>query len=126
MRLGNVEVPRETCRLVGDILGHVGDKWSVLIIVLLRERSWRYSELEREIGTVSKKMLTTTLRNLERDGFVSRTVTPTIPPRVDYALTGLGREVMEPLDVLARWALDNKERVLAARGAYDADPALSR
>jgi DNA-binding HxlR family transcriptional regulator len=120
MRLGNVEIPRETCRLVGDILGHVGDKWSVLIIVLLRERSWRYSELEREIGTVSKKMLTTTLRNLERDGFVDRTVTPSIPPRVDYALTDLGREVMEPLDVLARWALDNNQRVIAARTRYDA------
>jgi len=106
--------------LVGDILGHVGDKWSVLIIVLLRERSWRYSELEREIGTVSKKMLTTTLRNLERDGFVDRTVTPSIPPRVDYALTDLGREVMQPLDVLARWALDNNQRVIAARTRYDA------
>lgn len=120
MRLGNVEIPRETCRLVGEILGHVGDKWSVLIIVLLRQRDMRYSELEREIGTVSKKMLTTTLRNLERDGFVSRTVTPTIPPRVDYALTDLGREVMEPLDLLARWALDNNQRILAARQAYDA------
>ncbi len=120
MRLGNVEIPRETCRLVGDILGHVGDKWSVLIIVLLQQRSWRYSELEREIGTVSKKMLTTTLRNLERDGFVDRTVTPSIPPRVDYALTDLGREVMEPLDVLARWALDNNQRVTAARMRYDA------
>lgn len=120
MRLGNVEIPRETCRLVGEILGHVGDKWSVLIIVLLRQRDMRYSELEREIGTVSKKMLTTTLRNLERDGFVSRTVTPTIPPRVDYALTDLGREVMEPLDLLARWALDNNQRILAARQTYDA------
>ncbi len=119
MRLGNVDVPRETCRLVGDILGHVGDKWSVLVIVLLQERSWRYSELEREIGTVSKKMLTTTLRNLERDGFLTRTVTPSIPPRVDYALTDLGREVLEPLDILARWALTNNERILAARTQYD-------
>jgi len=120
MRLGNVELPLQTCRLVGDILSHVGDKWSVLIIVLLREAPRRYSELEREIGTVSKKMLTTTLRNLERDGFVSRKVTPSIPPRVDYALTALGREVMEPLDVLARWALNNSERVVAARNDYDA------
>ena len=119
MRLGDLNVPLETCRLVGDILHHVGDKWSVLIIVLLRDGSWRYSELEREIGTVSKKMLTSTLRNLERDGFVTRTVTPTIPPRVDYALTALGREVMEPLDVLARWALDNSSRITAARDAYD-------
>lgn len=119
MRLGNVEVPLETCRLVGDILHHVGDKWSVLVIVLLRERARRYSELEREIGTVSKKMLTSTLRNLERDGFVSRAVTPSIPPRVDYALTDLGREVMEPLETLARWALTNNERVLSARETYD-------
>ncbi len=119
MRLGNVEVPLETCRLVGDILHHVGDKWSVLVIVLLRERARRYSELEREIGTVSKKMLTSTLRNLERDGFVSRAVTPSIPPRVDYALTDLGREVMEPLEALARWALNNNERVLSARETYD-------
>lgn len=120
MRLGNVDIPRETCRLVGEILGHVGDKWSVLIIVLLRQRDMRYSELEREIGTVSKKMLTTTLRNLERDGFLSRTVTPSIPPRVDYALTDLGREVMEPLDILARWALDNNQRIVVARKHYDA------
>lgn len=120
MRLGNVDVSRETCRLVGDILGHVGDKWSVLIIVLLRERPRRYSELEREIETVSKKMLTSTLRNLERDGFISRTVTPTIPPRVDYALTALGSEVMEPLDALARWALGNSQRIVAARDDYDA------
>jgi len=119
MRLGNLDIPRETCRQVGDILGHVGDKWSVLVIVLLRERGRRYSELEREIGTISKKMLTTTLRNLERDGFVTRTVTPTIPARVDYALTELGREVMEPLDVLARWALDNNQRIIAARARYD-------
>lgn len=122
MRLGNVEVSSETCRLVGDILGHVGDKWSVLIIVLLRERPWRYSELEREIGTVSKKMLTSTLRNLERDGFVSRTVTPSIPPRVDYDLTPLGREVMDPLDALARWALGNSQRIVAARQNYDERP----
>ena len=119
MRLGNLDIPSETCRLVGDILGHVGDKWSVLIIVLLRAGPMRYSELEREIGTVSKKMLTTTLRNLERDGFLTRSVTPTIPPRVDYALTDLGREVMEPLDVLARWSLANSARIVAARAAYD-------
>lgn len=121
MRLGNLDIPRETCRLVGDILGHVGDKWSVLVIVLLRERSMRYSELEREIGTISKKMLTRTLRHLERDGFLTRTITPTMPPRVDYTLTALGREVMDPLDGLARWALDNRGRVVAARAAYDAD-----
>ncbi|WP_224704844.1 winged helix-turn-helix transcriptional regulator [Devosia aquimaris] len=121
MRLGNVDVPRDTCQLVGNILGHLGDKWSVLIIVLLRERPMRYSELERQIETVSKKMLTTTLRHLERDGFISRAVTPTIPPRVDYQLSELGREVMEPLDVLARWALRNSDRIVEARSRYDSD-----
>lgn len=120
MRLGNVDIPRETCQLVGTILGHVGDKWSVLIIVLLREHPMRYSELERQIETVSKKMLTSTLRNLERDGFILRTVTPSIPPRVDYELTELGREVMVPLDALALWALANSEKVLQARSRYDA------
>ncbi len=120
MRLGNVNVPRETCQLVGNILGHVGDKWSVLIIVMLRERPMRYSELERQIETVSKKMLTSTLRNLERDGFVFRTVTASIPPRVDYALTDLGREIMDPLDGLARWVLTNSARIVDARSRYDA------
>jgi DNA-binding HxlR family transcriptional regulator len=122
MRLGNIDVPRETCRLVGDILGRVGDKWSVLIIVLLRERPMRYSELEREIETVSKKMLTRTLRNLERDGFVYRDVTPSIPPRVDYRLSDLGREVMVPLDQLAHWTLANQDRIIEARARYDAPP----
>ncbi|MDI1445630.1 helix-turn-helix domain-containing protein [Polyangium sp. 6x1] len=119
MRLGNVDIPLETCQLVGNILGHIGDKWSVLIIVLLRERPMRYSELERQIESISKKMLTSTLRNLERDGFVSRALTPTIPPRVDYALTELGKEVMEPLDALARWALTNSARIVEARARYD-------
>jgi DNA-binding HxlR family transcriptional regulator len=105
---------------VGNILGHIGDKWSVLILVLLRERPMRYSELERQIESISKKMLTSTLRNLERDGFVSREVTPSIPPRVDYALTALGAEVIEPLDVLARWALANSARIVEARSRYDA------
>lgn len=119
MRLGNVEIPSETCRLVGDILGHVGDKWAVLLIVLLRQGPHRFSELEREVGTVSKKMLTLTLRHLERDGYISRKVTPSIPPRVDYALTALGEEVMGPLEILARWALDNRQRVVDARSVYD-------
>jgi DNA-binding HxlR family transcriptional regulator len=104
---------------VGDILGHVGDKWAVLLIVLLRQGPRRYSELEREVGTVSKKMLTLTLRHLERDGYVSRKVTPSVPVRVDYTLTELGEEVMQPLEHLARWALDNRQRVVAARQAYD-------
>lgn len=119
MKLGNLDLPSEVCRSVGDVLGRIGDKWSVLVIVLLKNGSKRFSELRREIGTVSQKMLTTTLRGLERDGFVKRTVTPTIPPRVDYELTELGRDVLEPLNAMALWALSRREKVEAARKAYD-------
>ena len=88
---------------MGDIRGHVEDKWAVLLVVLLRQGPRRFSELEREVGTVSKKMLILTLRYLERDGFISRKVTPSTPPRVDYALTALGEEVMGPLDSSSVW-----------------------
>ena len=88
---------------MGDILGHVGDKWDVPLTVLLRQGPRRFSKLEREVGTVSKKMLILTLRYLERDGFISRKVTPSTPPRVDYALTALGEEVMGPLDSSSGW-----------------------
>ncbi len=120
MRLGHLDLPSETCRLVGDILGRVGDKWAVFIIVLLKNGSLRFSQIDKSVGTISKKMLTLTLRNLERDGFVTRTVTPTIPPRVDYALTALGLDVLSPLDTLANWALLNREKVERSRRAFDA------
>ncbi|RKG79429.1 transcriptional regulator [Corallococcus exercitus] len=98
----------------------MGDKWSVLVIVMLAEHPLRFSELRRSIGTVSQKMLTATLRGLERDGYLTRTVTPSIPPRVDYALTEMGRDVLVPLNALAQWALARREQVEAARRAYDA------
>ena len=104
---------------MGDILGHVGDKWDVLLIVLRRQGPRRFSELEREVGTVSKKILTLTLRDLEQDGFIGRKVTSSIPPKVDYALTALDEEVMGPLEFLAQWGLDNRQRVVDARSAYD-------
>ncbi|QSQ23967.1 helix-turn-helix transcriptional regulator [Pyxidicoccus parkwayensis] len=119
MKLGNLDLPSDVCRSVGDVLARIGDKWSVLVIVLLKDGSKRFSELRREIGTVSQKMLTATLRGLERDGYVKRTVTPTIPPRVDYELTDLGRDVMVPLNAMANWALSRREQVEAARKAYD-------
>ena len=119
MKLGNLELPSETCRTVGDVLGRIGNKWSVLVIVLLSRGEMRFNELLREIGTVSQKMLTSTLRGLERDGFVTRTVTPSIPPKVEYALTELGRDVLRPMNALAKWALQNRDSIAKARTAYD-------
>jgi len=120
MKLGHLDIPSETCRAVGNVLGRIGDKWSVLIIVLLADGPMRFNGLMREIGTVSQKMLTATLRGLERDGYISRTVTPSIPPKVEYALTTLGNDVRLPLQTIASWALAHHDEVERARAAYDA------
>lgn len=109
----------EPCRRVSDLLSRIGDKWSVLVVMLLGEQPRRFNELRREIGGVSQKMLSSTLRALERDGFVSRTVHPTVPPRVDYALTDLGRELLVPVAALGEWAMANMDRIDAARRRYD-------
>lgn len=101
------------------MLSRVGDKWTVLVIVALDSGSQRFSELKRTIGHVSQKMLTVTLRNLERDGLVTRTVTPIIPPRVDYKLTKLGREVLVPLRTLAEWVIDRRADIVRARALFD-------
>lgn len=108
------------CRQVGAILSRIGDKWSVLVIMQLSGAPRRFSELRRAIGAVSQKMLSATLRGLERDGFVSRTVHPTVPPSVEYALTDLGRDLAQPVRALGQWALDNGQRIEAARASYDA------
>lgn len=108
------------CRPVGEILDQIGGKWTVLIINRLGGGPLRFSEIKRELNGISQKMLTATLRDLERDGFVHRTVTPSIPPRVDYELTDLGRELHGPLSVLGDWAVRNRERVLRARSAFEA------
>ena len=110
----------EDCRAVSDILQRVGDKWTVLVVGKLGGGSMRFNELRTSVGGISQKMLTTTLRGLERDGFVTRTVFPTIPPRVDYELTDLGRELLEPVNALGEWARINTERVKAARARFDA------
>lgn len=107
------------CGVVSDVLARIGDKWSVLVVSLLGNRTMRFSELRREVGTISQKMLTTTLRNLERDGFVERTVHPTVPPKVEYALTDLGRDLLCPVSALGRWAMKNKDQVLTARQRFD-------
>ncbi|TWG96872.1 HxlR family transcriptional regulator [Mesorhizobium sp. J18] len=112
--------PDETCRAVSDVLSRIGDKWTVLVVELLGDGPMRFSTLKRLIGNISQKMLTTTLRGLERDGFVTRTVYPTIPPRVEYELTDLGRELLVPVRRLAEWARLNIDRINAARERYDA------
>ncbi len=121
--LPDVPVHGAACLTISEILSRIGDKWSVLVIVMLHPGPRRFSELERDIGNISKKMLTSTLRALERDGFVERAVIPTRPPRVDYALTDLGRELTGPLMQLAGWARDNHARIESARAVFDARDA---
>jgi DNA-binding HxlR family transcriptional regulator len=107
------------CGAMGDILNRIGDKWSVMIVGYLTRKTMRFNELRHAIGGISQRMLTLTLRNLERDGLVTRTVYPEIPPRVEYALTDLGRTLTDPLDALWDWAAAHQDEVKAARTAYD-------
>jgi len=113
------------CQTISGLLQRIGDKWTVLVVTTLFGGSKRFNELRREIPTVSQRMLTLTLRNLERDGLVSRTVTPSIPPRVDYELTALGRSLHEPLHALERWALDHVTDIHDAHDRFDAERAES-
>ena len=107
------------CRAISDVLARVGDKWSVLVVSRLGSGSMRFNELRRSIGGISQRMLTLTLRGLERDGLVTRTVFPTIPPRVDYALTSLGRDLLEPVSALGEWATRNQAQIARAREKFD-------
>ena len=107
------------CRMANDVISLVGDKWSVLIVVLLGQGRKRFTEIKTSVEGISQKMLTVTLRGLERDGYVKRTVYPTIPPKVEYELTDLGRDLLVPLRALGSWAISNHARVQAARAAYD-------
>ena len=104
-------------------LDRIGDRWTILVFGALADGPRRFTELARRIEGVSQKMLTQTLRGLERDGLVTRTVHATVPPRVDYELTPLGRTLSGPIGALEQWALDHMGDVLAARGAYDAERA---
>ena len=114
------DIGSQDCRAVSGILSRIGDKWSVLIISRLGEGSRRFNEIKRIIGGISQRMLTLTLRNLERDGLVSRTVTPSLPPRVDYALTELGRDLLVPVSALGEWAIQHTPCIEAARARFDA------
>nr|WP_244593735.1 helix-turn-helix domain-containing protein [Methylopila sp. Yamaguchi] len=107
------------CLMVNSVLARVGDKWTVLVVMFLADGSKRFNELKRLIGGVSQRMLTLTLRGLERDGLVTRTVTPSIPPRVDYELTDLGRSLQAHAVALARWAHENGPAIESARAAFD-------
>jgi DNA-binding HxlR family transcriptional regulator len=107
------------CRAVSDVLARIGDKWSVQAVMLLADEPRRFNELKRMIGDVSQRMLTLTLRGLERDGLVTRTVFPTIPPRVDYALTPLGQSLRGPVQALGAWAIAHKDVIAEARRAFD-------
>ena len=109
----------ENCRAVSEVLARVGDKWTVLVVQTLGEGSKRFNELRREIPSVSQRMLTLTLRGLERDGLVTRTIFPTIPPRVDYELTDLGRGLQQPVKALGQWAMDHQDQIAAARTRFD-------
>jgi DNA-binding HxlR family transcriptional regulator len=114
----NLHVP-EDCRAVSDVLDRVGDKWSVLVVVMLGDGPKRFNELRRSIASISQRMLTLTLRALERDGLVTRTVFPTIPPRVDYELTKLGQSLLEPVGALGNWARKNHAKIVEARLRFD-------
>lgn len=107
------------CRAVTSVLARVGDKWSVFVIMMLTDGPLRFNELKRMISGISQRMLTLTLRGLERDGLVTRTVFPTIPPRVDYELTDLGRGLSQPVKALGQWAFDHLPEIQGAREKFD-------
>lgn len=107
------------CRVVGTVLSRIGDKWSILVVMMLTDGPRRFNELKRLVGGVSQRMLTFTLRGLERDGLVSRTVYPTIPPRVEYELTDLGRSLQVPVQALGAWAFSNLPAIQEARSRFD-------
>ncbi len=119
MKPTTTNVPGQ-CTRANDVISLIGDKWSVHVVMLLGRGKQRFSEIKRSVDGVSQKMLTTTLRGLERDGYVKRTVFPTIPPKVEYELTTLGDELLVPLGALGAWAIENHDRVVRARTAYDA------
>lgn len=107
------------CRAVAGILQRIGDKWTVLLVGLLSDGPRRFNEMKRAVNGISQRMLTLTLRGLERDGLVSRTVYPTVPPRVEYALTDLGRTLTQTLSAIGQWAVANGDAVAAARLKFD-------
>lgn len=118
MPKANYQGETADCVLIGRMLARVTDKWTVLVVRVLGRGPRRFNALRRDVGEISQKVLASTLRDLEENGFVSRTVTPTKPPQVEYALTDLGRDFLCPIRGLAEWVLENASRMEAARAAY--------
>ncbi len=110
---------RRECQTITSILARVGDKWSVLVVMTLRQRPYRFNELKRSVEGISQQMLTRTVKALERDGLVARTVHPAVPPQVEYRLTDLGHSLSEPVIQLGAWAAANLAVIHANRDAYD-------
>lgn len=125
-KLHSIEACNKALLPVSEVLSQIGSKWTVHVIIMLSHGPKRFSELLRNIDGISQKMLTSTLRDLERDGFVSRKVTPSIPPRVDYAITEMGEELVAPLALISQWASDNRHRVEAARERFAEREAEAR
>lgn len=123
MTLSDIDFPTpykgDDCQMAREILDRIGDKWSLLIIAMLKDGPVRFNELRRRIGGISQRSLTLTLRGLERDGLVTRTLFATIPPRVDYELTDIGRTLISPVTALAIWANLNQDVIQQARVRYD-------
>jgi len=107
------------CQQISALLSRIGDKWTVLIISVLIERPHRFNDIKRAVTGISQQMLTRTLKYLERDGMVRRTVRPTVPPQVEYALTPLGKSLSEPVIAMGMWAHANLAEIAANRRAYD-------
>src|SRR3954470_14772610 len=118
---GTLHVP-DDCRAVSEVLSRVGDKWTILVVGELGHGRKRFNEIRRALGSISQRMLTLTLRGLERDGLVTRTVFPTVPPRVDYELTRLGRSLLEPVSGIGLWARQNRAAIAESRQRFDAKP----
>lgn len=104
---------------IRTVLAQIGDRWSLLVILLLRQGEHRFSAIQKAIPDISQRMLTQTLRKLERDGLVTRRVTPVIPPRVDYDITPLGRSLFDPIGAMAQWAVDKQPEIMKARRRFD-------
>ena len=114
----DVHADTAQCEHISRMLARISDKWTLLVVRVLGRGPCRFNALRREVGQISQKVLASTLRELEENGFVSRRVTPVNPPQVEYALTELGREFLMPVQTLAEWVMDNSSRMDAARAAY--------
>jgi len=114
------------CDHISRMLARISDKWTLLVVRVLGHGPLRFNALRREVGEISQKVLASTLRELEENGFVSRTVTHTTPPQVEYALTDLGRDFLDPVRGLAEWVVANSPRMDAARSAYAQRKAKDR